>query len=106
VYYCPVYVHAHGLELSPRNLNWGCVEYVRCRLFLLMFVASACLSRGPTRLHCAITAEQIEILFGVNTLGVPRNIVLDGGPDPSPTTRGREFDAAFVKFIWLLVVIQ
>jgi len=38
---------------------------------------SVCLSRGATQLHCTKTAERIEILFGVNTLGSPRNIVLD-----------------------------
>jgi len=43
---------------------------------------SVCLSRGSTRLHCAKTAEQIKILFVVNTLGGPRNIALDGAPDP------------------------
>jgi len=40
---------------------------------------SVCLSRGLSRLHCAQMAEQIEILFGVNTLGGPWSIVLDGG---------------------------
>jgi len=49
---------------------------------------SVCLSRSSTGNHCAKTAEQMKMLFGVNTLGGPRNIVLDGGPDP-PTARGR-----------------
>jgi len=44
---------------------------------------SVCLSRGSTRLHCAKMAEQIKMLFGVNTRGGPRNIVLHGSPDPS-----------------------
>jgi len=47
---------------------------------------SFCLSRGSTRLRCAKTAELINILFGVNTLGGTRNAVLDGGLDP--TQRG------------------
>jgi len=34
------------------------------------------------------TAEQIEILFGVNTLGGPRNIVLDWGLNPHSEGRG------------------
>jgi len=34
-------------------------------------------------------AEQIKMLFGVNTPGSPRNIVLDGDPDP-PQTGGRD----------------
>jgi len=46
------------------------------------------LSRGSTRLHCAKTAEQIKMLFGMNTLGSPRDIVLYWGPD-LPTDRGR-----------------
>jgi len=46
-----------------------------------------CLSRGLTGLHCAKTAERINILFGVNIFGGPRNIVLDEGRD-SPTARG------------------
>jgi len=40
------------------------------------------LSHGLTRLYCAKTAERIEILFGLNTLGGLRSIVLDGSPDP------------------------
>jgi len=46
-------------------------------------------SGGSTRLRCAKTAEQINILLGVNTLGGPRHIVLDGGPDP-PQRRERD----------------
>jgi len=49
---------------------------------------SVCLSRGSSRIHCAKMAEQIKMLFGVNTPGGPRNIVLDVGPDPH-TERGR-----------------
>jgi len=41
---------------------------------------SVCLSRGSTRLHCANMAEQIKMLFMVNTPGGPWNIVLDVGP--------------------------
>jgi len=64
---------------------------------------SVCLSRGSTRLLCAKTAEQIKILFRVDTLGGPRNIVLDGGLDPS-TALGGGFDATFAKLLWSLVV--
>jgi len=39
------------------------------------------LSRGRTRLHCTKTADRIKIPFGVNTLGGPRKIVLDEGPN-------------------------
>jgi len=52
-----------------------------------VYSVSICLSCGSTRLHCAKMAEQIKILFGVNTLGGPRNIVLDGHPDP-PKAKG------------------
>jgi len=41
-------------------------------------VRSVCLSHGSTRLRCAKMAERIKILFAVNTLGGPRNIVIDG----------------------------
>jgi len=50
---------------------------------------SVSLSSSFTRLWVAKTAERIEVLFGVKTLGNQRNIVLDGGPDP-PSARGRE----------------
>jgi len=48
------------------------------------------------------SAEQIKMLFGVNTFGGPGNIVLDGGPDP-PTTRGGGFNAAFAGLLWPFV---
>jgi len=47
---------------------------------------SVSLSCGSTQLHCAKTAEQINILFRANTLGGLCNIVLDGGLD-SATAR-------------------
>jgi len=43
---------------------------------------SVCLSRSLTRLYYAKTAKQIKILFEMNTLGGPKNIVLHAGPDP------------------------
>jgi len=42
---------------------------------------SICLHRSVTRLHCANAAERIKILLCVETLGDPRNTVLDGSPD-------------------------
>jgi len=48
---------------------------------------SVSLSRGLTPFHCAKTVERIRILFKVNTLRGPRNIVLDRSPDPQ---RGRK----------------
>jgi len=58
------------------------------RLLLPTFLSvslSVCLS--VTRLRCAKTAEQIEVLVDVKIFVVPMNIVLDVGPDP-PTARG------------------
>jgi len=43
---------------------------------------SVSLSRSSTRLCCTKTSERIKILFVVNTVGGPRNIVLDGNHDP------------------------
>jgi len=59
---------------------------LECSLLLPMIAVSVCLSvclsRGTTRLHCAITTERIKMLLRVNNLGGPRDIVLHGGPDP------------------------
>jgi len=54
---------------------------------ILTYVPGVCLSQGSSRLHCAKMAEQIKMLFGVNTPRGPRNIMLDVGPDP---TAGRK----------------
>jgi len=43
---------------------------------VLTNVCGICLSCGSYRLHCAKMAEQIKMLFGVNTPAGPRNIVL------------------------------
>jgi len=50
-----------------------------------------CVSQTVTWLHCAKTAERIEVLSGVKTHGDPeaRNIVLDGGPNPAMVTEVR-----------------
>jgi len=45
-------------------------------------------------LCCAKTAERINVLFGVETPGEPRNIVLDES-SYHPTVRERWFDMAF-----------
>jgi len=76
----------HSSQCARRHtptLFLGCIQCRSCRLLLPMFAVSVSLS---TRLHRAKTAEQIR--FGVNTFGGPRNIVLDGGPDPPQ--RGEE----------------
>jgi len=52
----------------------------------------------PLWLHCANTAEQVNVLLGVKTLEDPRYIVLDGSSD---FLHG--FDAAFTKLLWPLV---
>jgi len=54
--------------------------------------------QSVTRLHRANTAERIEVLFEVETLGAYgnlRNIVLDGALYFS-----HKFDAVFAKLIW------
>jgi len=59
-----------------------------------------------TRLNSALLykmAEQIKMLFGVNTPGGPRNIVLDGGPDPPQ--RGDSMQPSPNYFSLLLLVI-
>jgi len=56
----------------------GCIECMRCSLFLLMFATSC----GSSRLHYAKMTKQIKSLLGLNTSGGPWNIVLDVAPDP------------------------
>jgi len=38
--------------------------------------------QAVSRAECLKTAEQIDVLFGVNTSADPRNIVSDGSPYP------------------------
>jgi len=71
-----------------QTLYSGCIE---CR-------------RLQSDLMCAETAERIEVQFGVKTLGGPRNIVLNGGPDPPAATESA-LGAAFAKLLWPLVII-
>jgi len=52
------------------------------------------------QLCCTNTAERIEVLLGVETLGDPRNFVFDGSPDLP-----HRFNAAFVKLLWSLVLL-
>jgi len=42
---------------------------------------STCMSHGFTRLRCANTAERIEVLLVVETLGDAGNIILHGSSD-------------------------
>jgi len=58
---------------------------------------SVCLTCGLNRFHCAKTAEQIQILFGVNSLLGPRHIVLDGDHDPHIEGEGQ------LEKIWPIV---
>jgi len=57
------------------------------------------LSVSVTRLHCANTAERIEVLLGAEPSGHPRNMLSDTSPDFSD-----RFDAAFAKLLWPLVL--
>jgi len=49
--------------------------------------------QSVTRVDCAKTAERIDVLFAVETLGDPRHIMLDGG---------LEFIATFETLLWQL----
>jgi len=40
------------------------------------------LLRGGVGVFFSTTADRIMLLYGLKTLGEPRNIVLDGWPDP------------------------
>jgi len=96
--------YGHRVEGSGITIL-SCIEWMRRGLFLPVFAVSVsqsvCLSRGSSRLHCGITDEHIKILFGVNTLGGPINIVRrPGGSCRSPTAKGGGFDAAFAKSLW------
>jgi len=48
--------------------------------------------------HAASLSERIKVLLQLETLGDPRNIVLDGNPDFS-----HGYDAAFANLLWPLV---
>jgi len=72
----------------------GCIKFMSCRLLLPMIAVSVCLLRVSTWLHYAKTAERINILFGVNTFGGPRN---------AASGESNEFDAAVEKLLWHLV---
>jgi len=79
-------------------VQYACITHnVLCRMHEMQTIVtdirgvrqSVCLSRGSTRLHCAKTAEQIKMLFGVNSLGSQENIVLERSPDlPSARKMG------------------
>jgi len=43
-------------------------------------VVARSISQSDTRLRCAKTAKRIEVMFGIETLGDQRRIMLDGGP--------------------------
>jgi len=81
---CPIYSLLGCIE---------CMQWMRCCLLLLMCMvsvhmsASLSVSCGSTRLRCAKMAQRIKMLFDVNTLGCPWE-VLHGGPY-LPTDRRR-----------------
>jgi len=77
----------YDLSTFYKQLLVGCIECnavysYRWSLHLSVSLQSVCPSFGSSRLHCAKVAEQIKMLFGVNTPGDPWNIVLGVGPDP------------------------
>jgi len=69
---------------------------MRCRLLLPMWAVSVrqSVSLSVTRLNSASLCKQIKMLFSVNILGGPWNIVLHGGSDPH-----REVEGEMVKFL-------
>jgi len=85
---------SRGRETRSIAINdpvaWVSVSFLVC--------LSVWLSRDFTRLRCANTAEQIEVLLGVEFPTDTINIVLHGISD----FRHR-FNAAFAKLLWPLV---
>jgi len=68
--------------------------------------ASVSQSVSPSACHvgrCTKTAERINVLFGVETLGDARNIVGYGMRVLVPHGEGSRFDAVFAKLLWLLI---
>jgi len=66
------------------SLN-ACLQSVAANhavLLLLVDPVTWCLCLPIMRLHCAETAERIDVLFRLETLGDPRYIVLDADLDP------------------------
>jgi len=94
------------MQLTQGSVFWvqciclGCLLVFVFRLLRMHEVQTVvCLSRGSARLRCAKMAEQIEILFGLKSLGGLTISVLDVGPDP-PTETG-EWSA--FKLLWHFV---
>lgn len=58
----------------------GCIE---CTVYVMWFIDPTACTRGLSvvQLCCAKIAEWIKVLFGVETLGDERHIVLDHHPD-------------------------
>jgi len=54
---------------------------MRCALLRPMIIPQS-VSLSVMQAGCAKTAERIDVLFGAETTGDPRNIVLDGGSHP------------------------
>jgi len=79
----------------------GSIECTKCELLQSM-IPGVCqsMSYDLKRLRCAKTAVRIEVLSGVETLGDPRDIVLDVSHDFPHT-----FDAALAKLLWPLALI-
>jgi len=60
-------IYSNWYVKGPSICTLGCIECMRYRLLLLMFLSVS--------LSCAKLAAQIEVLFGVKTFGGPKNIV-------------------------------
>jgi len=75
----------------------GRTECMKCGL-LRPTIPGVSVCQSVTRLRCAKTAERIQVLLRMETLGDPRNIILDGSPDFS-----HGFNAAIANLLWPLV---
>jgi len=75
------------MALFSRCETCTCFLTGNVRTLLTGDALASCVCLSVTRLCLAKTAVRIEVLFGVETGGDARPIVLDGGPDP-PTVGG------------------
>jgi len=67
----------HEMQTIVTDVRGVCLSV--CQPVRQLVCLSRGLTRGSTQLHCAKMAEQIKMMFGVNTPGGPWNIVSDGG---------------------------
>jgi len=84
---------------NNNNNNNNIIIIIIITEFTVSLRLSVSLSCCSAQLHCAKTAENIRILFAVNTLVGLRSIVLNDGPDLPHS------DTAFAKLLWPLFAV-